>query len=277
MFGYIVVNKSELKFKEYDQYYRYYCGLCRRLKERHGRKAQLSLSFDMTFLVLLLTGLYEPEEVKGFQRCTAHPLQKHEYLYNWCTDYVADMNIILSYYKCMDDYVDEKKRVRRLYGQLLFGKRNPLRQEYEKKINVMAENMAALSKAEKEGSMDLDFLAGCFGNILAELFAVKEDQWQDELRTIGYYLGKYIYILDAYDDLEEDKKKGRFNPFLERENLDQWVREILQTMAAIAAKEFEKLPVLENVEILRNILYSGIWTRYEQAQKRRNKKNERSL
>lgn len=272
MFGYIVVNKNELKFKEYDQYHRYYCGLCQRLKALHGKKAQLSLSYDMTFLVMLLTGLYEPAEAKGIVRCVTHPLQKHEYLYNWCTDYVADMNIILSYYKCMDDYVDEKKLIRKLYGQLLFGKNNPLRRTYEKKITVIAENMAALSKAEKEGSRDLDFLAGFFGNIMAELFAVKEDEWQDELGSMGFFLGKYIYILDAFDDLDEDRKKGRFNPFLEKENLEEWVREILQTMAALAAKEFEKLPVLENVEILRNILYSGIWSGYERVLKRRNKK-----
>lgn len=277
MFGYIVVNKSELKFKEFDQYHRYYCGLCRRLKELHGKKAQLSLSYDMTFLVMLLTGLYEPEETAGESRCVAHPLQKHEYITNWCTDYVADMNIILSYYKCMDDYTDEKKIFRKFYGQLLFGKKNPLRQTYEKKIKVISENMQALSEAEKQKSRDLDFLAGCFGNIMAELFAVKEDGWQQELGTMGFYLGKFIYILDAYDDLEEDRKKDRFNPFLEKENLDEWVEEILRTMAALSAKEFEKLPILKNIEILRNIMYSGMWSGYERTLKRRNKENERSL
>lgn len=277
MFGYIVVNKNELKFKEYDQYHRYYCGLCRRLKALHGKKAQLSLSYDMTFLVMLLTGLYEPVETKGESRCVVHPLKKHEYTTNWCTDYVADMNIILSYYKCMDDYADEKKWLRKFYGQLLFGKKNPLRRTYEKKIKVIAKNMELLSKAEKEGSKDLDFLSGCFGNIMAELFAVKEDEWQNELGTMGFYLGKFIYILDAYDDLEEDKKKGRFNPFSEKENLDEWVKEILQTMAALAAKEFEKLPIIKDVEVVRNILYSGIWTGYGQVLKRRNKEHERSL
>lgn len=277
MFGYIVVNKSELKFKEFDQYHGYYCGLCRRLKELHGEKARLSLSYDMTFLIMLLTGIYEPEEAGGEGRCVAHPLQKHEYITSWCTDYVADMNIILSYYKCMDDYADEKKRLRKMYGTILLGKKSPLRQKYEEKIKVIDENIRALSAAEKNKSRDVDFLSGCFGNIMAELFVVKDDVWKKELGTMGFYLGKFIYILDAYEDLEDDLKKGRFNPLCEKENPDEWAEEILKMLAALAAKEFEKLPIIKNVEILRNILYSGIWSGYGRTLKRRRKENERSL
>lgn len=92
MFGYIVVNQQEMKFKEFDEYHRYYCGLCRALKEDQGAKGQLSLSYDMTFLVLLLTGLYEPSEERGTKRCVVHPMTKHEYARNLYSDYAADMN-----------------------------------------------------------------------------------------------------------------------------------------------------------------------------------------
>ncbi len=61
MFGYISINKAEMKFKDYDVYHSYYCGLCKVLKECYGRRGQVTLSFDMTFLVILLTGLYEPD------------------------------------------------------------------------------------------------------------------------------------------------------------------------------------------------------------------------
>ena len=71
MFGYIVVNQSEMKFKEYDVYRSYYCGLCQSLKERYGVLGQLSLNYDMTFILMLLTGLYEPEDVVGQCRCVA--------------------------------------------------------------------------------------------------------------------------------------------------------------------------------------------------------------
>ena len=71
MFGYISINKAEMKFKDYDVYHSYYCGLCKVLKECYGRRGQVTLSFDMTFLVILLTGLYEPDR-DGPLYCTSH-------------------------------------------------------------------------------------------------------------------------------------------------------------------------------------------------------------
>lgn len=87
MFGYIVVNQSEMKFKEYDVYRSYYCGLCQSLKERYGVLGQLSLNYDMTFILMLLTGLYEPEDVVGQCRCVAHPfesIRSEEIFYRLC-------------------------------------------------------------------------------------------------------------------------------------------------------------------------------------------------
>ena len=77
MYGYIVVDQPELKFREFDKYRSYYCGLCDSLAEAHGLKGQISLSYDMTFLVILLTGLYEPETIYSEERCVTHPLRKH--------------------------------------------------------------------------------------------------------------------------------------------------------------------------------------------------------
>ena len=107
MFGYIVINQSEMKFKEYDVYRSYYCGLCQSLKERYGVLGQLSLNYDMTFILMLLTGLYEPEEQEAQCRCVAHPLEKHPTRRNLFTDYVADMTVLFSCYKAEDDWEDE--------------------------------------------------------------------------------------------------------------------------------------------------------------------------
>ena len=82
MFGYIHVYQPELKVKEYEVYQASYCGLCRSLKKRHGRVGQLTLSYDMTFLALLLTGLYEPKTMTGRSRCLAHPTRRHRYRNN---------------------------------------------------------------------------------------------------------------------------------------------------------------------------------------------------
>ena len=109
MFGYVIVNKGEMKFKEFDIYHAYYCGLCRLLKEKYGLTGQLSLSYDMTFVILLLSGLYEPDTVTESCKCIAHPLEKHMVKKNECTEYAADMNILLTYYKCLDDWQDDRK------------------------------------------------------------------------------------------------------------------------------------------------------------------------
>ena len=119
MFGYIVVNQSEMKFKEYDVYRSYYCGLCQSLKERYGVLGQLSLNYDMTFILMLLTGLYEPKEQEDQCRCVAHPLEKHATRRNLFTDYVADMTVLFACYKAEDDWEDENSLRGLAYSHLL--------------------------------------------------------------------------------------------------------------------------------------------------------------
>lgn len=91
MYGYVVVNKPELKFREFDVYRSYYCGLCKVLGKEYGFTGKISLSYDMTFLIMLLSGLYEPKTEYGKEKCLVHPVAKHEYRINEVTDYVADI------------------------------------------------------------------------------------------------------------------------------------------------------------------------------------------
>lgn len=116
MFGYIIVNKPEMKFKEFDVYHGYYCGLCRKLKEHYGAAGQMTLSYDMTFVIMVLSSLYEPETIDGETKCIAHPLQKHLTKINEITDYVAHMNVLFTYYKCQDDWNDERKYKKKVFG-----------------------------------------------------------------------------------------------------------------------------------------------------------------
>ena len=294
MFGYIVVNQPELKMKEYDEYRRYYCGLCKSLKDRYGARGQISLSYDMTFLVLLLPGLYEPDECSGSRRCIAHPTSKHTYVQNRYTDYVADMNVVLTYYKCMDDWADEHKTTRKLYADMLLAGKNGKRveEDYSHKIKVIAENLRKISELEETGSDDMDALSGLFGGIMSEICAPDHDEWEDYLRKLGYYLGKFVYIMDAYDDIEKDIGSGSFNPFVYKlahelgvdvqsvgvdtpidqckwQELAEWTKDVLMMMAAPLAKEYEMLPIIKNVGILRNIIYSGIWEAYYTTTNRR--------
>lgn len=282
MFGFITVNKQELKFKEFDCYHEYYCGLCNTLKKSFGRRAQLSLSYDMTFLVMLLTSLYEPENCHSCCRCFAHPFKKNTYRTNKYTDYVADMTLVLSYYKCMDDWADDKRMSRKAYADLIKKNVQALSERYPEKASVIKDNLDALTAAEAANETNIDKLSGIFGNIMSEIFVVDKDMWEPHLRRIGFYMGKFIYILDAYVDLEEDIKKKHFNPLASKDvNIDAWIKQLLTMISAECAKEFEKLPLVEHVEILRNIIYSGMWTQYELKLNKNNKKkdssNEKSL
>ena len=107
---------------------------------------------------------------------------------------------------------------------------------------------------------------------MAELFVYREDQWENKLRRMGFFFGKFIYLMDAYEDIEEDLKKGNYNPFAqwyEKEDFEEKCAAVLKMMMAEASRTFELLPILKDAGILRNILYAGVWTRYGQVRQRR--------
>lgn len=284
MFGYIVLNKPEIKFKDFDEYRSFYCGLCRELREKYGPAGQISLTYDMTFVILLLDGLYEPGIRKGTTRCIMHPVNKQIVRKSIITEYAADMNLLLTYYKCMDDWNDERKIVRLCYARLLEGKNEKTAGVYKKKADKILALLNQLSRWERAGEKDIDKMAGCFGKIMEEIFAYKEDVWEKSLRRMGFYLGKFVYLLDAYEDVEKDVENGNYNPFSEDyiiEEFEERTRQLLIMMLAEACREFEKLPIIRHADILRNILYSGVWCRFETVSKKRRevqeKENVRSI
>lgn len=285
MFGYIIINKQEMKFKEFDLYKSYYCGFCQALKQDFGKRGQMTLSYDLTFLILLLTSLYEPETTEELVKCIAHPFEKHLARSNEFSRYAAEMNLLLSYYKCQDDWLDEKKVSKRAMAGLLKKKVAAVREQYPAKAELMADRMNKIHQCEKKGigsttesggypayTDRVDEIAGYFGDIMAEIFAWRQDEWEQELRRMGFFLGKFIYLMDAYEDVEKDEKEGNFNPFLplfHTEQFEQSCEGILTMMMAECSKAFEKLPLIEYTEILRNILYSGVWCRYEMVKEKR--------
>lgn len=277
MFGYVTICEPELKVKDLKKYKAYYCGLCRTLKERHGNLGQITLTYDMTFAVILLTSLYESPTQLHEYRCKVHPVRKQKMLQNEISEYAADMNVILAYFHMKDDWSDEKKLSGFLGIHAFKRKIRKLIRKYPRQCRVIKEQLQKLSQAEKQNVLDIDYTAGCFGKIMAELFVYKQDIWEERLRKMGFYLGKFIYIMDAYDDLDKDMKKGCYNPmrqFCEREDYEQYSHDLLCMMMAEAAAQFEGLPCLLDVDILRNILYDGVWIRYHKIQEEKNKSEE---
>jgi len=285
MFGYVTVNKPELKIREFDEYRSWYCGLCSKLKEQYGRIGQITLSYDMTFLVMVLQGVYEPDVHFERRRCLTHPAEKHDMRTCRFSKYGADMNVLLAYHNFMDDWLDDKNVISLTAAQALKNAGRRIAAEYPRQNRAVVESIKALSEYEKAGEMNIDKVSGSMGELLGELFVYEKDIFSDTLYRMGFFLGKFIYLMDAYEDVEKDIKKGRYNPLSDLYGTDDFEEEclsILNMMMAECAREFEKLPILENVEILRNILYSGVWVKHALIhQKRSNtgedESNDRSL
>ena len=277
MFGYVTICEPELKVKDLRKYRAYYCGLCRTLKERFGGLGQLTLTYDMTFAVILLTSLYESETRFSSHRCKVHPVKKQNMLQNEMTEYAADMNVLLAYYHQKDDWVDEKKISGFAGYHALKGRAQKVVKKYPRQSRVIEEELKNLADFEKEATQDIDKTAGCFGRLMAEMFVFREDLWEGRLRKMAFYLGKFIYIMDAYEDLEKDKKAGCYNPLKElsrREDYEERCKELLCMMIAECSAQFELLPCLLDVDILRNILYDGVWTRYRKMQEQKKKSED---
>lgn len=278
MFGYVVAHKPELKMREFNKYKAYYCGLCKVLREKYGFLGQITLTYDMTFLVILLTSLYESESKMEEKRCMVHPMKKQRMLFNDITEYAADMNVILTYHKLVDDWRDEKSKVSLIGLRALRNTYLELETKYPKKCLVIRKCMNLLSKCEERKEESIDITARYFGELMSELLVYKKDTWEKTLRRMGFYLGKFIYIMDAYDDVEKDKEQRNYNaliPLSEELDFDDKCREMMNYILAECTSEFEKLPCIEDVEILRNILYAGVWTRYDKKLLEKKKEEEK--
>lgn len=235
----------------------------------------MTLTYDMTFLVILLNSLYEPDVETREARCAARPHKKHLEISCAAADYAADMNVALAYHKLMDDWHDEHKLLSRSEAALIEKTYLRMAERYPRQIQAIERGLEALGHLEKRQANDIDECVNLFGTLMGEVFVWKEDQWADTLREMGAALGRFVYLMDAYDDLESDRRKGRFNPLIAlsgQQNFDDRCRALLTMLMADCTRAFETLPLVEDIEILRNILYSGVWTRFEQMRKTKTKK-----
>lgn len=262
MFGHIQANLADLSEEEQKRYHAAYCGLCHALGERHGFTSRLNLTYDLTFLTLLLSSLYEPAEETGECRCVVHPCKKHTFMRNECTDYAADMTIALAYYKCLDDWSDDRNLFGKCYAATLAKQYEQVKKDWPDQCAAIETSLNELSVIEKEQSDNPDEAANCFGWIVEEMFVYRKDRWEDNLRWLGYGLGRYIYLADAAVDLERDKKKGNYNPLKALSMPLEELRTPLMMALGDASDAFEGLPLVQDVHLLRNILYSGLWIKF---------------
>ena len=281
MFGYVQIRKAECKIKDYDKYKAYYCGLCRVLNERFGTIGRVTLTYDMTFLVLLLDSLYNGDHRIEKRRCIMHPGKKHSEISCAVTEYAADMNILLGYAHFADDVKDDgdikSVSAMRIYRKYFL----KVKERYPYQYKGITKALKKLDNIEKNDTecREIKEASSAFGDLMKVLFSYRRtaEPFLHDLRGLAYHLGCFIYMMDAYDDIERDVKKGSYNPFKSLYNgkdFEETAYDMMYDEAARCAWNYEKLPCTEHRDILGNIIYAGIWNRYDRIQKEGRKKHE---
>ena len=267
MFGYLAASVGQLTEEELRRYKACYCGLCRSLRDRHGVAARMTLNYDLTFLVLLLDSLYEPDLDFGEEPCIAHPVKARQWQRSPGTDYAADLNTALAYLKCLDDWEDDGNALALAEAAALKSSYEKICFQYPRQCEAIQGSLKDLHELEISHVEDPDAAAACFGRLMAELFVWRDDRWSGTLRAFGDSLGRFLYVMDACMDLDADAALGRYNPFRRYYGLpdnEQRFRDILKMLLADCLKAFDRLPLIKDAGLMQNILCVGLWAQFNQ-------------
>lgn len=281
MLGYVVPEKAELKMREYEVYSSYYCGICKSVGERYGQLPRFTLNYDFVFLALILASLEATPDKINTEHCIIHPIKKKNISKeNSAVDYAGDVMVILAYYKLMDDYYDDHSYPSRAMAMMLSGTVNKLKKQKLELCSLVETQLKELSKLEKEHCAELDRAQEPFARIMEAIFANStkhEPSTLKILKHIGYHLGKWIYLMDAYDDIEENITKGTYNPLIYRftydgEKTEQFKERIMPTVEfnlmhylAEISSAMALLNIKKNKGILENIAYFGLLRKTEKT------------
>lgn len=215
----------------------------------------------------MLNDIYKNKTKELECRCLLHPTKKRPYLQGDLIDYVADMNVLLSYYNLIDDWNDDKNIISGTYAKILKNECEKVCMKHSKKAKVVKESLKELSNIEKQNIMNPDLPAKCCGKFLGEIFSPFDDEYSERLKALGSALGEFIYILDACIDLKGDIKHKRYNPLTMSSKSE--FDDMLNLLMAEVLENYKKLNISN--KIIENILYSGIWTKYEIYKQKREK------
>lgn len=271
MLGYVRAYKPDMKMRDYELYKGVYCSLCRALGRNYSPLAQLFLSYDFALACVLRLAAAENGCTFSKKRCPYNPAKKCMICVSKDVfDFCAHAVIITVYYKVIDNLRD-KGFISKLAAALVFPavalmhkKAVRLAPDIEKAVSVA---MKLQAETEVKPSLSIDEAAHPSAQALATVFALGfEGKTKEALSKIGYMTGRFVYILDAADDLEDDKKKGAFNPFSgedissaeSRKIFAEKVRGMLNLTQSIALESLDMLEVKRFYDIMDNILLEGL-------------------
>lgn len=293
MFGYVTACKMELKVKDFEKYKAYYCGLCKSIKINFGNLPRMVLNYDMTFLAILLDSLEDKKCSYEGKHCMVHPLKKRLMIIDSpALDYAAFCNVALAYYKLLDNVTDDNSTKSKFYSFFLKHYLKDSGTRYKASMIFIEKNLNTLNSLERAPKgKTLDEFSTPFAELTAFIVSsfYNKDKNYDLLYKLGYNLGKWIYIMDALDDLEKDMKEKKFNPINSSFNFDKlpyerFLKEIearidfvLVACATECSKILNELPLKKNIDLLNNILQFGLMEKMDIVFKRRECENGKSL
>ena len=262
MFGYIRIDKDELKVRDYNLFKAYYCGVCQALKREYGFPARYFLSYDVTFLAVLLGALQKETPTACAGRCLANPMTKRPMLEsNPVLSYVAAVNVLLVWFKLLDDWSDSHSLRAAALLPLMYRKQKKAKKKYPHLYRQIAASLDELAALEKAETPQIDPPAAAFGKLMSAIFDT-ELAGSSENRRIashaGFLLGRFIYLLDAWEDKDEDKKKQSYNPFILEEIPVSDLRLSLDYTLGELAGSLQLLTFARNRDIIENIIYLGL-------------------
>ncbi|HIR64028.1 MAG TPA: hypothetical protein IAB92_02270 [Candidatus Faecousia faecigallinarum] len=270
LFGYVAASLQELDQTQRQRYMGAYCGICRAIGRRASGPSRLALNYDMVFLALLLSSLYEPEETTAPGRCLLHPLSARPCLSGPTVDYAADMNVALAFFSA-DDHWRDNHRPDALALRTLLKRHYPaIAKQYPRQCQAITGCISRLSRLEQDRCPNPDMPANCFGQLMGELFTWRQDRWTPYLREMAMALGRFIYFMDAAVDYRQDCRRGNYNPFAAMDappDPARWEQYLVLEMGR-CTRIYEMLPLVQDKALLDNILYSGVWIAYRQKLKK---------
>ncbi len=254
----ISVCKEELKIREYDRYLAFGRGIHLALRQRYGSRAESLFAESMTGLSILQFSVSGETPMVIRKTVPGQPFKRTDVYYGTASEYAADMLLLL--HEALFGVPEGRERRRGSDRVSVLRKMTERQYPYQaEEIRRYAEELLEAEEADEPG---IDCAAGCFGHMLAAVFRRRDDESAEALSNLGFYLGKFYYLLTSYLSAADDLQARRYNVwrhYCMRRDYEALAENAMLCMAAEAAEAFEKLPIRANEEILRNILYDGIW------------------
>ena len=288
MFGYVIVDKPSLRVREYDYYRANYCGLCHAMGKCTGCVSRMSLSYDVTFFALVRQMLEGTKVEIVKKRCPRHIIKPiNTVQINPELEYSAYVGGILTSQKIVDNIQDEK-RIKKLVAQALRVIFSKMEREsmfgLPDLYDVIAEKLQAINEIEENRVASIDIPADIFGDLMAEALSYGlKDEKKLIAKNVGKRIGRWIYIVDAFDDYENDRESGSYNPFVLLYDGQDFSEDNLISISKMLKAElslaFSAIELIDDEdknreEVVKNILCLGLPQSVKRVCNKLNKKDK---